>query len=125
MGKVGPGLRRLCGQGTLGLPTSPPAGHAPPTGGEGPVLQKEVGLVERCLAAGSLLRGPPLGCCCSLLPLGGSVCAVLSDRPFFAARHEVMLQLMRLANHCRDIWARHLRTPAHILSSLADCFFME
>ena len=72
-------------------------------------LHIAVGLVERHLAAGSLLRGAPLGRCRSLL----RVCAGLSACPFFAARHEVMLQPMRLATHCRDTWVRRPRTPAH------------
>ena len=57
-----------------------------------------------------------------LLPLGGRVCAGLSARPFFAARHEVMLQLMRLATHCRDAWVRRLRTRARMRSPLGDHF---
>ena len=62
-------------------------------------LRKAVGLVERHLAPGTMMSGVPLGRCCSLLPLGGRVCAGLSARLFFAARHEVMLQLMRLPTH--------------------------
>ena len=77
--------------------------------GEGAqILRKAVGLAERHLVAGTLLNGAPLGRCRSLLPLGGSVCARLSARPFLAARHEVMLQLMRLATHFRDLWVRRL-----------------
>ena len=69
--------------------------------------------------AGALLGGAPLVRSCSLLPLGGRVCAGLSARPFFAARHEVMLQLMRLATHCRDSWVRRLRVPARMRPPLA------
>ena len=78
------------------------------------VLRKAVGLAGRHLVAGTLLSGAPLGRCRSLLPLGGRMCAGLSARPFFAARHEVMLQLMRLATHCRDSWVRRLRAPARM-----------
>ena len=73
-----------------------------PLGEQAHILHKAAGLVERHLVAGTLLCGTPMGACCSLLPLGGRVCAGLSARPFFSARHEVMLQLMRLATHRRD-----------------------
>ena len=76
------------------------------------VLRKAAGLVERHLVAGTLLCGAPLGTVSLPPTLGGRVCAGLSARPFFAARHEVMLQLMRVATHCRDTWVRRLRTPA-------------
>ena len=82
------------------LPASPDyrlRGTRLPLGERARVLHKAAGLVERYLVAGTLLCGAPLGRCRSLLPLGGRVCAGLSARPFFAARHEVMLQLMRLA----------------------------
>ena len=84
-----------------------------------------MGLAERHLAAGALLSGAPLGRCRSLLPLGGRVCAGLSARPYFAARHEVMLQLMRLAAHCRDSWARRLRAPARMRPQHGDRFLMD
>ena len=73
-----------------------------PLGKRAQVLGEAVKLAERHLAAGVLLSGAPLGRCRSLLPLGGRVCAGLSARPYFATRREVMLQLMRLAAHCRD-----------------------
>ena len=75
-----------------------------PLGERAQVLRKEVSLAERHLAAGTQLNGAPPGRCCSLLPLGGRVCTGLSARPYFAARREVMLQLMRLAAHCCDTW---------------------
>ena len=75
--------------------------------------------------AGTLLSGAPLGRCRSLLPLGGCVCGGLSARPFFAARHEVMLQLMRLATHCQDSWVRRLRAPARMRPPLGDRFLMD
>ena len=83
------------------LPASPDhrlRGTRLPLGERAQVLRKAVGLVERHLATGTLLSGAPLGRCHSLLPLGGRVCAGLSARPYFAARHEVMLQLMRLSH---------------------------
>ena len=89
------------------------------------VLRKAVGLAERHLAAGALLGGAPLGRCRSLLPLGGRVCAGLSARPYFAARHEVMLQLMRLAAHCRDSWGRRLQAPARMRPQHSDRFLMD
>ena len=52
------------------------------------------------------------------------MCAGLSARPFFAARHEVML-LMRLAAHCRDSWVRRLRAPARMRPLLSDRFLMD
>ena len=67
----------------------------------------------------------PVGRCCSLLPLGGRVCTGLSARPFFAARHEVMLQLMRLVTHCRDTWVRRLRASARMQPPLGDRFLMD
>ena len=72
-----------------------------------------------------MLSGAPLGRCRSLLPLGGRVCVWLSARPYFAARREVMLQLMRLAAHCRDSWARRLRAPAHMQPLHIDRFLMD
>ena len=72
-----------------------------------------------------MLCTTPLGRCRSLLPLGGRVCAGLSARPFLAARREVMLQLMRLATHCRNTWVRHLWTPARIQPPLGGCFVMD
>ena len=94
--------------------------------GERPqVLRKAVGLTERHLAAETLLSGAPLGRCRSLLPLGGPVCAKLSVRPFFAARHEVMLQLIRLATHWRVSWVRRLRAPACMRPPPGDRFLMD
>ena len=112
------------------LPASPDhclRGTRLPLGERAQRLHKAAGLVKCHLAAGTLLRGPPLGRCRSLLPLGGRVCASLSARPFFAARHRVMMQLMRLATHCRDTWVRRLRTPARIRirPSLGDRFLMD
>ena len=52
------------------------------------------------------------------------MCAGLSTRPFFAARHGVMLQLMRLATHCRDSWVRR-RAPARMRTPLGDRFLMD
>ena len=89
------------------------------------VLRKAVGLAEGHLAAGALLSGAPLARCRSLLPLGGLVCVGLSARPYFAARHEVMLQLMRLAAHCRDSWARRQRAPARMRPEHSDRFLMD
>ena len=96
-----------------------------PLGEWAQILRKAVGLAERHLAAGALLSGAPLGRCRSLLPLGGRVCAGLSARLYFAARHEVMLQLMRLAAHCRDSWVRRLPAPARMRPLLSDCFLMD
>ena len=93
-----------------------------PLGERAQILRKAVGLAERHLAAGTLLSGAPLGRCRSLLPLGGRMCTGLSARPYFAARHEVMLQLMRLAAHCRDSWVRRLRAPARMRPPLGDRF---
>ena len=90
------------------LPASPDhglRGTRLPLGEGAQIPRKAVGLAERHLAAGAMLSGAPLGRCRSLLPLGGRVCAGLSARPYFAARREVILQLMRLAAHCRDSWA--------------------
>ena len=96
-----------------------------PLGERAQVLRKAVGLVERHLAAGTPLLMAPLGRCRSLPPLGGRVCASLLARPFFTARHQVMLQLMRLATHCRDTWVRRLWTPARVRPSLGDRFLMD
>ena len=96
-----------------------------PLGERAQVLRKAAGLIECHLVAGTLLCGAPLGCCRSLLPVGGRVCAGLSARPFFAARHDVMLQLMRLATHCRDSWVRRLRAPARMRPPLGDRFLMD
>ena len=49
-------------------------------------------------------------------PIGPSV---------FAARHEVMLQLMRLATQCRDSWVRRMRAPARMQPPLGECFLMD
>ena len=110
------------------LPASPDhrlRGTRLPLGERAQILRKAMGLAERHLAAGALLSGAPLGRCRSLLPLGGRVCAGLSARPYFAARHEVMLQLMRLAAHCRDSWARRLRAPARMRPQHGDRFLMD
>ena len=99
------------------LPASPDhrlRGTRLPLGEGAQVLRKAVGLAERHLAAGALLGGA-----------GRGVCAGLSARPFFAARHEVMLQLMRLAAHCRDSRARRLRTPARMRPQHSDRFLMD
>ena len=53
------------------------------------------------------------------------MCAGRSARPFFPACHEVMLQLMRLATHCRDLWVRRLRAPARMRPPLGDHFLMD
>ena len=101
------------------LPASPDhwlRGTRLPLGDWAQIVRKAVGLAERHLAAGTLLSWAPLGRCRLLLPLGGRVCAGLSARPFFAARHEVMLQLIRLATHCRD---PRMRPP------LGDRFLMD
>ena len=93
------------------LPASPDdrlRGTRLPLGDRAQVLRKAAGLVERHLVAGTLLCGAPLGRCRSLLHLGGRVCARLSAHPFFAARHEVMVQLMHLATACRDSWVQCL-----------------
>ena len=110
------------------LPASPDhrlRGTRLPLGQRAQVLRKAVGLAERHLAAGTLLGGAPLGRCRSLLPLGGHVCAGLSAQPYFPARHEVMLQLMRLAAHCRGSRARRLRTPARMRPQHSDRFLMD
>ena len=44
---------------------------------------------------------------------------------FVAARHEMMLQLLRLVSHCRGVWVRCLRLRARIWPSLDDCFLMD
>ena len=44
---------------------------------------------------------------------------------FFAARHEVMLQLMRLAAHCRDFWARRLQAPTRMRPQHNKRFLMD
>ena len=51
--------------------------------------------------------------------------AGLSARPFSAARHEVMLRLMRPATHYRDSWVRRLRAPARMRPPLGDRFLMD
>ena len=109
------------------LPASPDhrlRGTRLPLGERAQVLRKAVGLAECHLAAGTLLSEAPLGRCRSL-PLGSRVCAGLLARPFFAARHEVMLQLMRLATHYRDSWVRRLRAPARMRPPLGDRFLMN
>ena len=96
-----------------------------PLGERAQVVRKAVSPVERHLAAGTLLSGAPLGRCRLLPPLGGHVCPGLSARPYFAARREVMLQLMRLAAHCRDTWLRRQRAPARMRLPLSDRFLMD
>ena len=112
-----------------GIPPASPdhrlRGTRLPLGEGAQVLRKAVGLAERHLAAGALLSGAPLGRCRSLLPLRGRVCTGLSTRPYFAARHEVMLQLMRLAAHYRDSWARRPRAPARMRPQHGDRFLMD
>ena len=100
-------------------------GHVPPTGERAQHLRKAAGLVERHLARGTLLCGAPLGQSCSLLPLGRRVCAGPSARLFFAAHHEVILQLRRVGTHFPDTWIRRLRTLARIHPSLGDRFLMD
>ena len=81
-----------------------------PLGERAQVLRRAAGLVERHLVAGMVLCGAPLGRCRALLTRGGGgarVCKIVG--PFFAARHELMLKLMRLATHCRDWWVQRLR----------------
>ena len=110
------------------LPASPDhrlRGTRLPLGERAQVLRKAVGLAERHRAAGPLLGGAPLVRCRSLLPLGGRVCAGLAARPYFAARHKVMLQLMCLAAHCRDSWARRLRAPGRMRPHHSDRFLMD
>ena len=85
----------------LGSPDHRLRGTRLPLGERAQVLRKGVGLAERHLVAGTLVSRAPLGRCRSLLPLGGRVCVGLSARPFFVARQEVMLQLMRLAAPAR------------------------
>ena len=96
-----------------------------PLGARAEILRKAVGLAERHLAAGTLLSGAPLGRCRSLLPMWGRVCAGLSARPYFAARREVMLQLLCLAMHCRDSWVRRLRALARMWPLLSGRFLMD
>ena len=93
-----------------------------PLGERGQVQREAAGLVQRHLVAGTLLCG--VGRCPPPPPLGGRMCAGLLARTFFAARHEVMLQL-RLATHCRDTWVRRLWTPARIWRPLGDHFLMD
>ena len=84
-----------------------------------------MGLAERHLVAGARPGGAPLGRCQSLLPLEGRVCAGLSAGPYFAARHEIMLQLMRVAAHCRESWARRMRAPARMPPQHSGRFLMD
>ena len=83
-----------------------------PLGEQAQILRKAVCLAERHLMAGTLLSGAPLERCRSLLPLGGRVCAELWASPYFAARREDMMQLMRLAAHCRNSWVRRPHAAA-------------
>ena len=110
------------------LPASPDhrlRGTRLPLGERAHILRKAVGLAECHLAAGVMLSGAPLGRCRSLLPLGGRVCAGLSARPYFAACHDVMLQLMRLAARYHNSWARRLRAPARMRPLHSDLFLMD
>ena len=111
--------------GAPGLPGPPAAGFAPAARGTSPnpAQGSTHGGTPHC--GGHAAERAPAGRCRSLLPPGGRVCAGLSARPFFSARHEVMLQLMRLAMHCRDSWVRCLRTPAHMRPPLGDRFPMD
>ena len=85
------------------LPGSPTAGYAPAAWGVGPNPAQGYRCGRAPPGGGHTAIRAPLGRFRSLLPLGGRVCAGLSARPCFAARHEVMLQLMRLATHS---WTR-------------------
>ena len=96
-----------------------------PLGQRAKMLRNAMGLGEPHLAAGTLLPGAPLGRCCALLPLGGCVCARLLACSYFAARHEVMLQLMCLAAHHRDMWLGHLPAPASLRPLVSDRFLMH
>ena len=110
------------------LPASPDhrlRGTRLPLGERSQVLRKPVGQAERHLAAAALRGGAQLGRCRSLLHLGGRVCAGLSARPYFAARHEVMLQLMRPEAHCCDSWARRMRAPGRMRPQHSDRFLMD
>ena len=110
------------------LPASPNhrvRGMRLPLGERAQGLRKAAGLVERHPMAGTLLCRAPLGRCRSLLHLAGRVCAGSSARPFFAACHEVMPHLMRLATQCWDTSVRHLRTPARIQPQQGDRFLMD
>ena len=69
--------------------------------------------------------GALLGCCRSLLPLGGRVCGGLSAPPFFRGTPRGDADFMRLATHCRDSWARHPRAPARMRPPLAERFLMD
>ena len=73
-----------------------------PLGERAQVLRKAMGLLKGHLVAGDLMSGRSLGRCRSLLPLAGRLCSGRSARPFFAARQEMLPQLLRLADHCRD-----------------------
>ena len=53
------------------------------------------------------------------------MCTGLSARPFFAARCEVMLQLVRLATDCRDAWVRRPWAPARMRPPLDDRSLMD
>ena len=75
------------------------------------VLRKAVSPAEGRLAAGTLLRGVPVGRCCSLISLCSRISARPSGRPYFAACQEVMLQLMRVAMPGRQFPHGLLLTP--------------
>ena len=113
------------GRALLASPDHRLRGTRLPLGERARILRKAVGPTERHDAAGTLLGGAVPGRCRSLLPLKGRVCAGLSVRPFFEARHEVMLQLMRLPMHCRDSRVRCLRTPARMRLPLGNLFVMD
>ena len=58
--------------------------------------------------------------------LWGQACArAPAHARFFAARHEVMLQLMRVVNHCQATLVRCPQTVARIRPSLVDHFLMD
>ena len=88
-------------------------------------LHKAAPLLERHLVASTLLGKASMGQWHSLLLLGGCMCAALLARLFFAARHEVMLQLMRLATHCRDTWVWWLGTLGRNRPQLGDRLLVD
>ena len=70
------------------------------------------------------MRGLPTNRCCSLLLLGGRLCAVLRARPYFTAREEMVLQLPRLAVQCQDMWLKRLPVPARLRLVGGERFLM-
>ena len=124
LGGTSPGLLGLRGAASPGFP-GPLRGTRLQLVERAQILRKAVGLAERHLAAGTMLSWAPLGRCRSLLPLGGRVCAGLSARPYVVARHEVMLQPMRLPAHRRESCARRLRAPTRMRPLHSDRFLMD